>query len=216
MIQSDYCSKSPLPSSSTQEKSDQSFLNYSMGNSADGSSERWKNTSVVSQQLQVQVSPTPSKVRRRKSSSRSSLVNSAVSSGDLISKPSTQENVGPHHIHHKQSAVPVKVINGIEADLKTVTFSLDSLQSNKDSKKSNQAVGESHSILGEESLLADSHSTSMNLAKSLSTATELQHLKDLVLLHLNFERQQQAIIIQKDKLIADLRSETITVIYYLR
>lgn len=45
--------------------------------------------------------------------------------------------------------------------------------------------------------------------------SELQNLKDLVLRHLDIVKEQQEIIVQKDKVIAQLRRENITVSYII-
>lgn len=47
------------------------------------------------------------------------------------------------------------------------------------------------------------------------TESEVQNLKDLVMMHLDLAKQQQDTIMEKDRLIAELRTEALTVRHYV-
>lgn len=164
------------------------MTNYNMGNSSE------KVRKIMDRSGE---SPSSQRVRRRKSCS---TIQSDNPSSD------TQQQ------YHDDGYIR---LNGSTPDLnitRAVTFSSDSSQhkknivltpsqvvllQNNSQIKSKQVVG--HHEIAANNVISDSTDIS---------EIEMKNLKELLLLHLDIVQQQQAIIIEKDKVIAGLKTET--------
>lgn len=132
----------------------------------------------------------PQRIRRRKMSAQSE------------NSPETSQ------LNHRDN---ISKTNGISSDTtfpKTVTFSMEK-QCKSSSLTPNPTLLQA--TTGSE---ATERNSGINGGQTTSE-NEIKNLKGLVLLHLDIVQQQQSIISDKDKQIADLREETQAVSYNL-
>lgn len=91
--------------------------------------------------------------------------------------------------------------NGISADVKTVSFSVEEQQNHKSLLLTSGNLEPNTWVMGRKTVPPDGNSLALS-------ELEIKNLKDMVLLHLNIIQQQQETITEKNKKISELREES--------